>query len=112
MSSSVKPTRHGGIEPRERQPRVHTVALTQRHCVPASCGHVRLARSAWIVTAYVGQGAPRFYLAMSPELLRDPLRLRWEYAPGSELFVVYTDDYDTESRRQTTALRNRAFVSR
>ena len=38
------------------------------------------------------------------------LRLRWEYAPGSELFVVYTDDYDTESRPQSTALRNRAFV--
>ena len=38
------------------------------------------------------------------------LRLRWEYAPGSELFVVYTDDYDTESGPQSTALRNRAFV--
>ncbi len=38
------------------------------------------------------------------------LRLRWEYAPGSGLFVVYTDDYDTESRAASTALRNRAFV--
>jgi len=38
------------------------------------------------------------------------LRLRWEYAPGSELFVVYTDDYDTESGPQSTGLRNRAFV--
>jgi hypothetical protein len=38
------------------------------------------------------------------------LRLRWEYAPGSELFVVYTDDYDTESRVESAALRNRAFV--
>ena len=38
------------------------------------------------------------------------LRLRWEYAPGSEPFVVYTDDYDTESRPQSTRLRNRAFV--
>jgi hypothetical protein len=38
------------------------------------------------------------------------LRLRWEYAPGSELFVVYTDDYDTASRYQALALRNRAFV--
>ena len=38
------------------------------------------------------------------------LRLRWEYAPGSELFVVYTDDYDTEARPRLTALRNRAFV--
>jgi hypothetical protein len=38
------------------------------------------------------------------------LRLRWEYAPGSELFVVYTDDYDTLSRSPSVALRNRAFV--
>lgn len=38
------------------------------------------------------------------------LRLRWEYAPGSELFVVYTDDYDTVTRHQSIALRNRAFV--
>lgn len=38
------------------------------------------------------------------------LRLRWEYAPGSELFVVYTDDYDTEARVGMTSLRNRAFV--
>jgi hypothetical protein len=38
------------------------------------------------------------------------LRLRWEYAPGSELFVVYTDDYDTDARPNTATLRNRAFV--
>jgi hypothetical protein len=38
------------------------------------------------------------------------LRLRWEYAPGSELFVVYTDDYDTLPRPSATGLRNRAFV--
>jgi hypothetical protein len=38
------------------------------------------------------------------------LRLRWEYLPGSELFVVYTDDYDNESPPGIPALRNRAFV--
>ena len=27
------------------------------------------------------------------------LRFRWEYAPGSELFVVYTDERDTTRRR-------------
>jgi hypothetical protein len=40
------------------------------------------------------------------------VRLRWEYSPGSELFVVYTEDRDTDpflpDRR--TALRNRGFV--
>ena len=38
------------------------------------------------------------------------LRLRWEYAPGSELFVVYTDDYATDPGLLTSALRTRALV--
>jgi hypothetical protein len=38
------------------------------------------------------------------------LRFRWEYRPGSEVFVVYTDDYDTEAQPNVTPLRNRAFV--
>lgn len=38
------------------------------------------------------------------------VRLRWEYAPGSELFVVYTDEYDSAPPVGVAALRNRAFV--
>jgi hypothetical protein len=38
------------------------------------------------------------------------LRLRWEYLPGSELFVVYTDDYDSQPPPGAPALRNRALV--
>jgi hypothetical protein len=39
------------------------------------------------------------------------VRFRWEYRPGSELFVVYTDDFNTdELRPNVTALRNRAWV--
>ena len=38
------------------------------------------------------------------------LRLRWEYAPGSEFFVVYTDDYNSETQAGLTPLRNRAVV--
>ena len=40
------------------------------------------------------------------------LRLRWEYSPGSELFVVYTEDRDTMTLRpdRRTELRNRGFV--
>ncbi len=38
------------------------------------------------------------------------VRFRWEYLPGSELFVVYTDDYDPQSAAGVEALRNRAFV--
>ena len=37
------------------------------------------------------------------------LRFRWEYQPGSELFVVYTDERDT-SVRAVSGLKNRAFV--
>ena len=39
------------------------------------------------------------------------VRFRWEYRPGSELFVVYTDDYNTDEQRpDITSLRSRAFV--
>jgi hypothetical protein len=43
------------------------------------------------------------------------LRFRWEYAPGSELFLVYTDERDTTPDALVTAttvrgLKNRAFV--
>jgi hypothetical protein len=36
------------------------------------------------------------------------LRFRWEFRPGSDLFVVWTDERDTPLRR--TGLRNRAFA--
>ena len=36
------------------------------------------------------------------------LRYRWEYRPGSEFFVVWTDEQDTS--RRGLQLRNRAFV--
>ena len=35
-------------------------------------------------------------------------RYRWEYRPGSELFLVWTDDYDRSGH--SLALRNRALV--
>jgi hypothetical protein len=41
------------------------------------------------------------------------VRFRWEYRPGSEFFVVWTDEQDTnplEPARGAIALRNRAFV--
>jgi hypothetical protein len=45
------------------------------------------------------------------------LRYRWEYRPGSELFIVYTDERDTTgplvaaaTPSLITGLRNRAFV--
>jgi len=43
------------------------------------------------------------------------LRFRWEYAPGSELFLVYTDERDVRDDRYATpttvrGLKNRAIV--
>ncbi len=38
------------------------------------------------------------------------LRLRWEYAPGSELFVVYTEDRDTAVFDRFSRLSNRGLV--
>jgi Domain of unknown function (DUF5916) len=38
------------------------------------------------------------------------LRFRWEYRPGSEFFLVWTDEHDTLQLRPGTRLRNRAFV--
>ena len=37
------------------------------------------------------------------------VRFRWEYMPGSELFVVYTDERDTLFAG-FVGLKNRAFV--
>jgi hypothetical protein len=42
-------------------------------------------------------------------LFSSNLRYRWEYRPGSELFVVYTDERDTTTPGYP-GLRNRAFV--
>ena len=38
------------------------------------------------------------------------LRLRWEYQPGSELFVVYNDTRDTAVFDRAPLLQNRAFI--
>jgi hypothetical protein len=43
------------------------------------------------------------------------LRFRWEYAPGSEIFLVYSDERDTTDERFATptlvrGLKNRVFV--
>ena len=45
----------------------------------------------------------------SAEALGTNIRFRWEYQPGSELFVVYTDERNTFTPRFPT-LENRAFV--
>ena len=48
----------------------------------------------------------------STDAISSNLRLRWEYSPGSELFVVYTEDRDTDPLMpdRFSDLRNRGFV--
>ena len=48
----------------------------------------------------------------STNAISNNLRLRWEYSPGSELFVVYTEDRETDPLRpdRFSELRNRGFV--
>ena len=38
------------------------------------------------------------------------VRFRWEYQPGSELFVVYNEQRDTLVPRRFSELENRAFI--
>ena len=45
----------------------------------------------------------------SANVVSTNLRLRWEYRPGSELFVVYTDERDSRTAGYPN-LRNRALV--
>ena len=61
---------------------------------------------------------PRMFLGglvqynSSGDSLSSNLRLRWEYSPGSELFIVYTDDRDTDPLvpDRFSQLRNRGVV--
>jgi hypothetical protein len=47
----------------------------------------------------------------STRTLAANVRLRWEYHPGSELFVVFNEQRDTLGARATGfALSNRAFI--
>ncbi len=50
-----------------------------------------------------------FQYSSGTETLSTNLRLRWEYSPGSELFIVYTDERTTVGPH-SPALANRALV--
>ena len=46
----------------------------------------------------------------STHSLSTNFRFRWEYQPGSELFVVYTDGHDTTAALGVPSLQNRGIV--
>jgi hypothetical protein len=47
--------------------------------------------------------------ASSTETLSSNVRFRWEYLPGSDLFIVYSEGRSTTSLERTS-LENRGFV--
>ena len=62
--------------------------------------------------------SPRMFMSAlvqynsSRNTISNNFRFRWEYSPGSELFVVYSDDRDTNPLmpNRFSELRNRGFV--
>jgi len=46
----------------------------------------------------------------STRSLSTNIRLRWEYQPGSELFVVYNEQRDTLAPTRFPEVENRAFI--
>ncbi len=60
--------------------------------------------------------SPRAYLSgllqynSGSETFSGNFRFRWEWAPGSELFVVYTEDRDTDVLDRWSQLQNRGLV--
>ncbi len=73
--------------------------------------------TAKLVTARVSYGAsPRMNVAglvqynSASEALSTNLRFRWEYKPGSELFVVYSEGRDTALGRRLPRIETRSFV--
>ena len=67
------------------------------------------ARTTFTVTPRMFVSALVQY-ASSTHSLSTNFRFRWEYQPGSELFVVYTDGHDTSAALGTPRLQNRGVV--
>ena len=71
--------------------------------------HVALTRVTYTMT-------PRAFLSglvqynSGSDTFSTNVRLRWEWAPGSELFLVYTEDRDTDVLGRRTQLAGRGFV--
>ena len=72
--------------------------------------HVALARVTYTMTPRAFVGGLVQYNAGS-DTFSTNIRLRWEWAPGSELFLVYTEDRDTDvPGRRGTELADRGLV--
>lgn len=103
------------------------ISLLTRLAVEPTFSVTRVERSAGSFTTRISRA--RIDYAFTPLMFTSALlqyssadrafgtniRFRWEYAPGSELFLVYTDERDTTDDRFVTpttvrGLKNRALV--
>ena len=66
------------------------------------------ARTTYTITPWMFVSALLQYKSSSNSLGAN-VRFRWEYQPGSELFVVYNEQRDTLTPR-SPELENRAFI--
>jgi hypothetical protein len=66
------------------------------------------SRVTYTMTPYMFTSALLQYNSDSRNISAN-VRLRWEYQPGSELFVVYNEERDTLAR-QFPDIKNRAFI--
>jgi hypothetical protein len=84
-----------------------------------SINHVELPVGTFTTTVLRARSdygfSPRMFISglvqvnTTDEVFSSNFRFRWEYRPGSELFVVYTDERDT-LKPGLGELKNRAFV--
>jgi hypothetical protein len=70
--------------------------------------HLAGSRVTWTATPFMFTSALLQYNSSSHALSAN-VRLRWEYRPGSELFVVFNEERDTRAR-QFPDLGNRVFI--
>jgi len=70
--------------------------------------HLAGSRLTWTTTPRMFTSALLQYNSSSHALSAN-VRLRWEYRPGSELFVVFNEERDTRARRFPD-IANRAFI--
>ena len=65
-------------------------------------------RPTWTISPRMFVAALVQYIS-SDDLVSSNVRFRWEYRPGSDFFVVYSDGRDTSGTVRPT-LQNRTFV--
>ncbi|MDP3719544.1 MAG: DUF5916 domain-containing protein [Acidobacteriota bacterium] len=70
---------------------------------------VTSVRTTYMFSPYMALGGLVQHNSTS-KTLGSSVRLRWEYAPGSDLFVVYSDGRDTRLGDRFPGLQNRTFV--